>query len=537
MAFFHLSLKPIQRGKGKSLMAAIAYRAGIKVESMYTGEQFDYTKKNWVTHVNLMLPDGIKETRPEFENIETFFNAVELAESASDARLAIELEIAIPHEIPLEKQIQLAESFTQENFTDKGCVALVCMHWPPKHDDLGRTLDTNGNPTDDIDKMDFKTNPHIHLVIPSRTLDANGKFEPKAQIEYVCKKGASVKPFTATEFQEAKTKGWSKQYRYIDPTTKRKVWLTQEEAAEQGLDNSNRTSKQPKTTPYGRKNPKVKYLSDSSSLELWRKSWETLCNAKLKECGIDARIDRRSLIDQGRENEIPTVHLGHQANLMKLRAERLEREGRNPNEIKQPDKEILSNRIREYNKDVQIVAELDKVIKLKLSETKNKLDDIKDKKSALSKEKHMINMELSKLQRLADEEVSKEQRAKESIDMIDKINKNALAIIDALESELATCSKFESGKRKRLLQEIETEKQKISDRENYQLTFANSTENVSSLQQYQELQIKSDVIQREMNDLDAEYQSTLDTIPDGLKENFKISEITKSEELMHSKQK
>lgn len=229
MAFFHLSLKPIQRGKGKSLMAAIAYRAGIKVESMYTGEVFDYTKKKWISHVNLMLPEGIEQARPEFKDIGTFFNAVEIAETASDARLAIELEIAIPHEIPLEKQIELAETFTKENFIDKDCAALVCMHWPPKHDDLGRPLDINGNPTDDRDKMDFQTNPHIHLVIPSRSLDANGKFEPKSQIEYVCKKGASVKPFTATEFQEAKTKGWAKQFRYIDPNTKKKVWLTQTE--------------------------------------------------------------------------------------------------------------------------------------------------------------------------------------------------------------------------------------------------------------------------------------------------------------------
>lgn len=534
MAFFHLSLKPIQRGKGKSLIAAIAYRAGIKAESMYSGDNFDYTKKKWITHVNLMLPYGIEQEKPEFKDIETFFNAVELAESASDARLAIELEIALPHEIPLEKQIELAESFTKENFIDKGCAALLCMHWPPKHDDLGRALDSEGNPTEDVSQMDFNSNPHIHLVIPSRTIGADGKFEPKSQIEYICKRGNRTQAFTASEFPEAKEKGWEKQYRYIDPNTQKKIWLTQLEAAAQGLDNSSRTSKQPKTTPYGRKNPKVQYLSDSKSLELWRKSWETLCNEKLKECGIDARIDRRSLSEQGRGNEMPTVHLGHDANLMKLRAERLAKEGRNPNEIKRPDKEILSERIREYNKMVQTGYALDKAIKIKITETKNRLTEIKNRKDKLAKENRALKAELSQLQRLADKEISEEQRAKESLGMIESINANALAVIDALETELAACSKFDITKRKNLMQMIETEKQKIADRENYQAAFEKKAGNISS-QKWQELQIKSDAIQAEMDALDMEYQSTLFSIPEELKEKLESSEITKSGELRHSK--
>lgn len=533
MAFFHLSLKPIQRGKGKSLTAAVAYRAGIKVESLYTGEQFDYTRKKWVTHVNLMLPEGIEQARPEFENIETFFNAVELAESASDARLAIELEIAIPHEIPLEKQIELAEKFAQENFIDKGCAALVCLHWPPKHDDLGRALDAQGNPTDDINMMDFNSNPHAHMVIPTRTLDENGRFESKSQIEYVCKKGEAVKAFTAKEFQDAKVKGWAKQYRYIDPDTQKRIWLTQAEAAAQRLDNSNRTSKQPKTTPYGRKNPKVKYLSDSASLEQWRESWEILCNEKLKECGMDARIDRRNLEAQGRGNEIPTVHLGHEANLMKLRAERLEREGRN--QIKKPDKAILTDWIKEYNKDVQIEIELDKIISTKLTEVKKKINQIEEKKSTLAKEKQTLDAELSSLQRLADQEVSEEQRSKESIDMIDKLNKNALAVIDALEKELASCSMFDTARRKKLLEQIKSEKQKIADRESYQSSFVKKTEDISGIQRCQKLKEKSELIQKELDDLGQKYQSILTSVPEGLKDKIETTEITKTEELLQHK--
>lgn len=312
--------------------------------------------------------------------------------------------------------------------------------------------------------------------------------------------------------------------------------MTQAEAAEQGLDNSDRTSKQPKTTPYGRKNPKVKYLSDSSSLERWREVWEFMCNTKLKECGVDARIDRRSLIDQGRENEIPTVHLGHEANLMKLRAERLKREGKNQNQIRKPNKEILSDIIREHNNDVQIELELYRIIEEKLLETKNKLNDIKDKKSALAKEKNALDVELAKLQKLADAEVSEDQRAKESLEMIETINKNALAVIDALENELASCSMFETGKRKRLQQKISLEKQKIADRETYKTSsLSKETAETSMQERFVTIQKKSDAIQEKINNLDAEYQSTLDSVPDDLKEKLATTKTIKTKELMHQK--
>ncbi len=276
-------------------------------------------------------------------------------------------------------------------------------------------------------------------------------------------------------------------------------------------------------------------MSDSKSLELWRESWENLCNAKLKECGIEARIDRRSLSAQGRENEMPTIHLGHDANLMKLRAERLAKEGRNPHEIKQADKIILSDKIREYNKMVQTGQILDKAIKIKITETKTRLTKIKKQKDKLAKENKAIKAELSKLQRLADEEISEEQRSKESLELFETITENALAVIDALEKELSACSKFDITKRKNLIQKIENEKQKIADIKNYQSTFEMKSGNVSSLQKWQELQIKSDAIQTEMVALDMEYQSTINSIPEELKEKLETSEITKSGELRHSK--
>ena len=56
MAIFHLSIKIISRGKGKSAVAAAAYRAAEKITNEYNGITSDYTKKSGVIHTEIMLP-------------------------------------------------------------------------------------------------------------------------------------------------------------------------------------------------------------------------------------------------------------------------------------------------------------------------------------------------------------------------------------------------------------------------------------------------------------------------------------------------
>ena len=45
MAIYHCSIKVISRGKGKSAVAAAAYRAGEKITNEFDGMTHDYTHK------------------------------------------------------------------------------------------------------------------------------------------------------------------------------------------------------------------------------------------------------------------------------------------------------------------------------------------------------------------------------------------------------------------------------------------------------------------------------------------------------------
>ena len=57
MAIYHCSIKIISRGKGKSAVAAAAYRVGEKITNDLDGETHDYTRKGGVIHTEILLPD------------------------------------------------------------------------------------------------------------------------------------------------------------------------------------------------------------------------------------------------------------------------------------------------------------------------------------------------------------------------------------------------------------------------------------------------------------------------------------------------
>ena len=50
MAIYHCSIKITSRGKGKSAVAAAAYRSGEKIINEYDGIEHDYTRKGGIVH-------------------------------------------------------------------------------------------------------------------------------------------------------------------------------------------------------------------------------------------------------------------------------------------------------------------------------------------------------------------------------------------------------------------------------------------------------------------------------------------------------
>ena len=90
------------RGKGKSAVAAAAYRAGEIIKNDYDGKIHDYSRKRGIVHTEIMLSEHAPE---EYMRRHILWNSVEKIEKAKNSQLAREIEIALPVELTKEQNI------------------------------------------------------------------------------------------------------------------------------------------------------------------------------------------------------------------------------------------------------------------------------------------------------------------------------------------------------------------------------------------------------------------------------------------------
>ena len=157
IAIFHCPVKIIQRSKGRSAVAAAAYRSGEKLTNEWDGEIHDYTHKGGIIHREIMLPS---HAPPEFSDRSTLWNSVEKIEKSSDAQLAREIEVAFPVELSPAAQLALIRAYVRENFVAAGMCADFAIH------DKGTG------------------NPHAHIMLTMRPLKADGTWGAKCRKVY-----------------------------------------------------------------------------------------------------------------------------------------------------------------------------------------------------------------------------------------------------------------------------------------------------------------------------------------------------------------
>ena len=157
IAIYHCNISIVSRGKGKSAVAAAAYRSGEKLTNEWDGMTHDYTRKGGVVHTEIMLPP---HAPPSFSDRSTLWNSVELYEKAGNAQLAREIDAALPIEVSREEQIRLVREYCSSQFVSRGMCVDYAIH------DTG------------------KGNPHCHIMLTMRPLDERGAWAAKSQKEY-----------------------------------------------------------------------------------------------------------------------------------------------------------------------------------------------------------------------------------------------------------------------------------------------------------------------------------------------------------------
>lgn len=249
MPSYHLTVSHFSRSKGQSATAAIAYRGGLRVVDERTGEIHDYTRKKGIVHSELVMPStdhfGLRDTLPPPEDRAAFWNEVELHHPRGDAVTAREVQVSLPAELDQAGRQALARKLAGALADEYGVAADVSLHAP-------RVV---------TDHM-LQVNPKQHFVVDPQTGERhNGNWHA-----HIVLTACSVKPVGIGTFELGK--------------------------------------KVPELDAVHCQRHKVTNVA-----ERFRERWADMQNEALERAGIEARVDHRSLADQGIERE-PTVHLG-----------------------------------------------------------------------------------------------------------------------------------------------------------------------------------------------------------------------------------
>lgn len=253
VAIYHCSIKIISRGKGRSAVACAAYRSGTKLTDLATGKMFDYSNKPGVVFSEVLLPENAPAVFAVDRNI--LWDAVERKEIRSDARLAREVEVALPREFTRQEQIDTVREYIMKNFVREGMCADWALH----------------------DKGDG--NPHAHIMLTTRAFTRNGKWAEKSRTIYKFDPNGQKIPLIDPETGEQKV-------RVRKGKGVEKLWQTEKVPAND--------------------------WNDRSKAEEWRAAWATECNWRLDR---QHQIDHRSYARQAVEQE-PTIHEGYAARKM-----------------------------------------------------------------------------------------------------------------------------------------------------------------------------------------------------------------------------
>lgn len=235
MAIYHLSAKAIERSKGRSAVAAVAYRSASRIVDERTGTEHDYSRKRGVLHAEVILPGGGTADRAEA------WNRIEKHHKRGDAVVAREIEVALPSELNAAQRQALALSYARELSERYGVLVDVALH-------ASRT----------VTPRDLARDPEQHWEIdPETGRRHNGNWHA-----HIVLSACSVSP-----------------------------------AGELG-------KKVAEMDPIHCKRAKIENMVDRE-----RARWAELTNAALEQHGQVARVDHRSHVARGIDEE-PGRHLG-----------------------------------------------------------------------------------------------------------------------------------------------------------------------------------------------------------------------------------
>jgi hypothetical protein len=150
-SWFHLSVKPVSRSAGRSVVAAAAYRLGARIADDRAQIVHDYRARSGVESSFTVAPAN----SPQWAFVpEQLWNAAELAERRVNSTLAREVELALPASVDANTRRAITEAFAAELVDRYGVAVSTAIHHPSHGGD--------------------QRNHHAHILFTTREMTPEG---------------------------------------------------------------------------------------------------------------------------------------------------------------------------------------------------------------------------------------------------------------------------------------------------------------------------------------------------------------------------
>lgn len=154
MALYGFDVKSISRLRGDSVAKAASYILRENIYDPYSGETYYYSHVKDLLYSEVLIPSDAPE---ELRNLPALLREIEHSEKRYDARIGRVVRLTLPNnrEFTDGERIALARKYVQDTFITQRMCAIMAIH-----------AGLNDDPA--------KNNPHAHVILTDRPVDANG---------------------------------------------------------------------------------------------------------------------------------------------------------------------------------------------------------------------------------------------------------------------------------------------------------------------------------------------------------------------------
>ena len=155
MVSTHTHTQVIKRSKGRDVVAKAAYNSRSDLTNLNTGKKTYNQARGGLVYETILIPENSPSWLEEsVKDRATFWSAVDNREIRKDAQFAREVDVALLHELSIQENIDLLLSCVKQQFVERGMVADIAIHEPPK----------GGDPR----------NIHAHILLTMREITPDG---------------------------------------------------------------------------------------------------------------------------------------------------------------------------------------------------------------------------------------------------------------------------------------------------------------------------------------------------------------------------